>query len=96
MIGFDESIRVVVIAFGKVILELVQELTVSTTVALMKEHSELIEFGGRAVYNKLLRFGDRFIRNTGMDSFLDDIEDRPVIQLTIVGTGNIHQILKTL
>ena len=53
MIGFDESIRVrIIIAFGKVILELLQELTVLTTVALMKKHSGLIEFGRRAVYNK--------------------------------------------
>ena len=75
MIGFDEGIRVITIAFGKVILELHQELTVSTTVALMKKHSGLIEFGCRAVYIKLLLFGERCIHNTGMESFLDDIED---------------------
>ena len=96
MIGFDESIGVIVIAFSEVILELLQELTVLTTVALMKKHSGLIEFGRRAVYIKLLLIGERFIRNTGMSFFRDYIQDRLVVQLTIVGTGDIHQILKTL
>jgi hypothetical protein len=77
-------------------LELLQELAVSTTVAMMKKHSGLIEFGRRALYIKLLLSGERFIRKTGMTSFQDYIEDRLVEQLTIVGTGDIHQILKTL
>jgi hypothetical protein len=48
------------------------------------------------VYIKLLLFGERFIRKTGMTSFHDYIEDQLVIQLTIIGTGDIYQILKTL
>ena len=92
----DKSFRIIIVAFGEVILELLQELTVSMTVALMKKHSGLIEFGRRAVYIKLLLIGERFIRKTGMSFFRDYIQDRLVIQLTIVGTGDIHQILKTL
>jgi hypothetical protein len=81
----------------KVILEFFQELAVSMTVALMEKHSGLIEFGCRALYIKLLLIGERFIRKTpGMSFFHDYIQDRLVIQLTIVGTGDIHQILKTL
>ena len=60
-------------------------------VALVDKHSGLIEFGHRAVYDKLLLFSEHRISNTGMLSFLDDIEDPPVIQLTTVGTGGIHQ-----
>jgi hypothetical protein len=69
---------------------------VGLTVALMKKHGGLIEFGRRAFYIKLLLIGERFIRKTGMSFFCDYIQDRLVIQLTIVGTGDIHQILKTL
>jgi hypothetical protein len=39
MIGLDEGLRVIIVAFCKVILEFFQELAVSTTVALMKKHS---------------------------------------------------------
>jgi hypothetical protein len=65
MIGLDEGLRIIVVAFCEVILEFLQELTVSTTIALMKKHSGLIEFGHRAVYINLLLIGERFIRKTG-------------------------------
>ena len=92
MIGLDEGLRVIVVAFCEVILEFFQELTVSTTVALMEKHSGLIEFGRRAVYIKLLLIGERFIRKTGVSFFRDYIQDRLVIQLTIVGTGDIENV----
>jgi hypothetical protein len=36
MIGLDKGLRIIIVAFCEVILEFLQELTVSTTVALMK------------------------------------------------------------
>ena len=65
VIGLDEGLRVIIVAFCEVILEFLQELTVLTTVVLMEKHSGLIEFGRRAVYIKLLLIGERFICKTG-------------------------------
>jgi hypothetical protein len=46
--------RIQLVSFGEVIFEFLQERTVAMTVALVDKHSGLIEFGCRAVYDKLI------------------------------------------
>jgi hypothetical protein len=55
MVGIDESGRVVVISFGDVIFQVLQELTISTTVAtLLEKHCCLTKFGRSGVNDSLL------------------------------------------
>ena len=95
VVGGNEIVRVIIVPFGVRVLKVFGEFAVSATVTLMDEHSYEVKFGSCELVNRLLSCGNSAVFSD-FGSLAGDVSDGLIIELAIIGSGDINEILKPL
>ena len=97
MVGGNEIVGIIIVAFGERVLEVFGGFPVLATVTLMDKHGREVKFGSGVLDHSLLGCSKSAVfSDFGFSSVAGDVNDGLIIELSIVCCGDIHEILKPL
>ena len=95
VVGGNEIVSIIIVPFGGRVLKVFGEFAILAMVALMDEHSCEVKFVSCELLNRLLSCRKKAVFSD-FGSITGDVNDDLIIELAIIGSSNIKEVLKPL